>query len=166
MRRPLLGLLLAPTFLVAASLPARAARAEPPPAPLAPYAAPATAPPWAAPLAGTRRRSTGAMAGGIVLTSLGAIGMAVGTASYVDTVSGCQSMVTGNDLPAASCNNGATKAFAMTMLLVSATAVGFGVPLWIYGAEKVAVTSEDQAPRPAAASVVIGPGAAALHVTF
>ena len=90
MRRPLPGLLLAATLLASTALPARAEPPSPlPAAPLAPVAAPATAPPWAAPLAGTRRRSSGAMVGGIVLTSLGALAAAIGTAVYVDAASSC-----------------------------------------------------------------------------
>ncbi len=165
MRRPLLGLLLAATFFASTSIPARTALAEPPAAPLAPYAAPATASPWAAPLAGTRRRSTGAMVGGIVLTSLGALAMAIGTAMYVDTVSGCTETPINGQIFRTNCDNAGTKLAGMTTLLVGATGVAFGVPLWIYGSEKVAKMPEDQAPRPAAA-VVVGPAGATLHVTF
>lgn len=164
MRRPLSGLLLALTFL-ASTATALPARAEPPSAPLAPVAAPATAPAWAAPLAGTRRRSPGAMVGGIVLTSLGAVAMAAGTGAYVDAVGSCVESNVGGTLFRSHCDNAGTKLAAMTTLLVGATAVAFGVPLWIYGSDKVAAKPDDQAPKPSAA-VVIGPGAATLQITF
>jgi hypothetical protein len=164
MRRPLPGLLLASTLLVSTALPARA---EPPPAPLAPLAAvaPATAPPWAAPLAGTRRRSSGAMIGGIVLTSLGALAMAIGTAADVDAISSCVVGTSGGQIFRTNCDNEGNKIGAMTTLLVGATAVAFGVPMWIFGSEKVAANPDDAPPKPAAA-VAIGPGTASLRLSF
>ncbi|MEP7124391.1 MAG: hypothetical protein ABJE95_25915 [Byssovorax sp.] len=167
MRRPLLGLLLASIFLASTAI-AVPARAEPPaaaPAPLAPVAAPATAPPWAAPLAGTRRRSSGAMVGGIVLTALGAVATAVGTAAYVDAVSSCIQGDVGGQIFRANCDNGGTKLASMTTLLLGAASIVAGVPLWVYGSDKVAALPDDKAPKPAAA-VVIGPGTAALHLSF
>lgn len=163
MRRPLPGLLLASTLL--ASTTALPARAEPPPAPLAPVAAPATAPPWAAPLAGTARRSSGVMVGGIVLTSVGALAMAIGTGAYVDVVSSCVVGTSGGQIFRTNCDDGSGKLGAMTALLLGAAGVVVGVPMWIYGSEKVAAKPDDAPPRPAA-SVVLGPGAATLHVTF
>jgi hypothetical protein len=174
MRRPLLGLLLASSLL--SMVAARPVLAEPPPAPLTPFpaplapsSAPAASPiapaTWSAPLAGTRRRSAGAMVGGIVLTSLGVIGMAVGTASYVDAVGGCREVNVGGSLVRENCNNSGAKLFGMTTLLVSASGAAVGVPLWIYGAEKVALSPEDEAPIHAAA-VIVGPASAALRVTF
>lgn len=164
MRRPLPGLLLAATLLASTALPARA---EPPaaPAPLAPVAAPATAPPWAAPLAGTRRRSSGAMVGGIILTTLGAVATAAGTGAYVDAASSCVQDTLGGTVFRANCDQGGAKLGAMTTLLVGAAGMAFGVPLWIYGSDKVAALPDDRAPKPAAA-VVIGPGAATLNITF
>ena len=162
MRRPLPGLLLAATLLASTALPARA---EPPPPPLAPVAAPATAPPWAAPLAGTRRRSSGAMIGGVVLTTLGAIATAVGTAVYVDAASSCVQGTLGNMVFRSNCDQSAAKLGSMTALLVGATAIAAGIPLWIYGSEKVAALPDEAPERPAAA-VVIGPGAATLKITF
>jgi hypothetical protein len=163
MRRPLLGLLLASTLLSA-----RAAHADPPPASLAPQAAPAGSlpqpTPWAAPLAGTRRRSPGAMVAGIVLTSLGAIGMAWGTAVYVDAVGSCNEINVNGMLLRNNCDNSGSKLFGMTMLLGSATGAALGVPLWIYGAEKVAAVPDDRAPVRAA--VVVGPTSAAFRVLF
>jgi hypothetical protein len=174
MRRPLLGLLLASSMLPLFA--ARPALADPPPAPLTPSPAPLaaySAPPaypvapavWAAPLAGTRRRSAGAMVSGIILTSLGAIGMAVGTASYVDAVGRCTEVTLGGSLFRQDCNNSAGKLFGMAMLLGSASGAALGVPLWIYGAEKVAIEPDEKAPIRAAA-VVVGPTSAALRVTF
>jgi hypothetical protein len=164
MRRPILGLLLASTGLLAASLPARAARAEPP---LAPYAvaAPGPASAWAAPLAGTRRRSSGAMVGGIVLTTLGAIAMAAGTGGYVDAVAGCTAIDVNGTQARFNCDNGGAKLAGMATLLVGAAGVAAGVPLWIFGSEQVAATAADHAPKPSAA-VLIGPATAGLRVSF
>lgn len=105
------------------------------------------------------------MGGGIALTSLGALAMAVGTAMYVDTVSNCRETPINGQIFRTNCDNAGTKLAGMTTLLVGATGAAFGVPLWIFGAEKVAATPEDQAPKPAAA-VVVGPAGATLHVTF
>jgi hypothetical protein len=165
MRRPLLGLLLASTLLAETSLPARTAHAEPPPAPLAPYAAPLVGPAWASPLAGTRRRNSGVMALGVVLASLGAIGMAAGTAIDVQAVGGCTQADLRGSFSRSNCDNAGDKLLGMTMLLGSAVTAAVGVPLWIYGAEKVAATPADQAPRPAA-SLVVGPSKATFEVSF
>lgn len=175
MRRLLLGLLVASTLLAA-----RPALADPPPAtapaavtpaavtPPAPAAAPLSPPigPWAAPLAASRRRSSGIMIGGIALTALGALGMSVGTASYVTTVSDCNdARVQGQADGGVRCANGGTKIIAMSLLLAGAAGAAVGVPLWIYGAEKVAVPKDDPFPIRAAA-VIVGPASAALHVSF
>jgi hypothetical protein len=168
MRPPLLGLLLASTLLASTSLSARTALADPPPAPLAPYAAapayPAQAAPWATPLAGTRRRSPAAMVGGILLTSLGAIGMALGTGVYVDAASCADTNVAGTVVRTNCPNRSGGKLFGMTMLLGSASGAALGVPLWIYGAEKVAALPEDAAPIRAA--VVVGPASGGFRVLF
>lgn len=162
MRRPLLGLLLASTLLASASLSARPALAEPPPAPLAPSPAPpsyspAPAGPWVAPLAGTRRRSSGAMIGGIVLASLGALGMGIGTAIYVDA--GCSS-----SFESQFCSPSADKLVGMTVLLSSAVVTAIGVPLWIYGAEKVATPADEPPIREV--SVQVGLTSATLKLSF
>ena len=171
MRRPLLGLLLASTVLASTSLPARPALADPPPAPLVPSGAPpsyspAPAAPWAAPLAGTRRRSSGAMIGGIFLTSLGALGMAVGTGFYVDAAAGCSRDF---DFDIGSgrlgCSSSDGKLVGMTLLLGSAVGAAIGVPLWIYGAEKTVIPPGEQ-PLMREVSVRVGPASAALHVSF
>lgn len=166
MRRPLLGLLLASTLLASISLSARPALADPPSAPLAPLAAPPSyspvpAAPWAAPLAGTRRRSSGAMIGGIVLTSLSAIGMGIGTAVYVDA--GCSSDFGSGSLRSI-CSDSDGKLVGMTVLLSSAVGAAIGVPLWIYGAEKVVIPPDEQPIREV--SVRVGPTSAALQVSF
>jgi len=175
MRRPLLGLLLASSFLLALFA-ARPALADPPPAPLTPYPAPLApyAPPvaypstpavTAAPLASTRRRSSAAMVGGILLTSFGAVGMAVGTGVYVDAVGSCSEVNVGGSLMRSHCNNSGAKLFGMAMLLGSASGAAVGVPLWIYGSEKVALSPAEEAPIRAAA-VVVGPASAGLRITF
>ena len=167
MRRPLFGLLLASSLLALA--PARPALADPPPAPLpippaalAPSAAPA---PFGAALAGTRRRSTSAMVGGILLTSLGTVGMAMGTAIYVGAVGGCAEANVGGSIVRDGCEISGAKLTGMTVLLVGAASAAVGVPLWIYGSEKVALTPKDEEPIHAAA-VVVGPASAALRLTF
>jgi len=168
MRRPLLGLLLASTVLASTSLPARPALADPPPAPLVPSAAPPSytptpAAPWAAPLAGTRRRSSAAMIGGIFLTSLGALGMGIGTGVYVDAADCSPSIDNGFGRVRCSSNEG--KLVGMTLLLSSAVGVAIGVPLWIYGAEKTIIPPDEQ-PLIHEVSVRVGPASAALHISF
>ena len=168
MRRPLLGLLLASTVLASTSLSARPALADPPPAPLVPSAAPPSyapmpAAPWAAPLAGTERRSSGAMVGGILLSSLGAIGMGIGTAIYVDSAADCSNNFD-NGFGRPDCSGSEGKLVGMTVLLTSAVGVAIGVPLWIYGAEKIAIPPSEQPIREV--SVRVGPGSATLHVSF
>lgn len=169
MRRPLLGLLLASTVLASTSLSARPALADPPPAPLVPSAAPpsyspAPAAPWVAPLAGTRRHSSGAMIGGIFLTSLGALGMAIGTGVYVEAAAGC-SRNFDNGTGQLSCSSSEGKLVGMTLLLSSAVGAAIGVPLWIYGAEKTILPPDEQ-PLMRQVSVRVGPASAALHVSF
>jgi hypothetical protein len=105
------------------------------------------------------------MIGGIVLTSLGALGMAIGTAVYVEAVGSCTEVNVGGSVVRTDCKNSGPKLFGMAMLLGSASGVGLGVPLWIYGSEKVARSPETEAPIRAAA-VVVGPASAALRVTF
>ncbi len=164
MRRPLSGLLLASTLLAATALPARTAHADPP-LPLTPHAAPVVAPAWASPLAGTRRRSSDVMVLGVVLASFGALGMLSGTAVYVQAVGGCSTTTVGGNLIRNNCDNGTAKGVGMTMLLVGSVAAAVGVPLWVYGGEKVASTEPDLARAPAAA-LVVNPGGATFAVSF
>lgn len=166
MRRPLLGLLLASTLLASTSLSARPALADPPPAPLAPSAAPpAYSPvpsaPLVAPLAGTGRRSSGAMVGGIVLASIGAVGMGFGTAIYADAADTCRSSFGG---VRSSCSSSDGRLVGMTVLLTSAAGAAIGVPLWIYGAEKVVLPADQPPVREV--SVRVGPTSATLHISF
>jgi hypothetical protein len=165
MRRPLSGLLLAFTLLAATVIPARTAHADPPP-PLAPRAAPVVAPAWASPLAGTRRRSSGVMVLGVVLASFGALGMASGTAVYAQAVGGCTTTIVGGNLIRTNCDNGAAKGVGMTMLLVGSVAAAAGVPLWVYGAEKVASTEPSEPPPPPVAALLVSPGGATFKVSF
>jgi hypothetical protein len=167
MRRPLLGLLLASTLLSS-----RPALADPPPAPpLAPPAptappsyAPPPAAPWAAPLAVTSRRSSGAMITGVVLASIGALGMGIGTAIYTDAAGSCSDSF---EFDRASCLRSSSdgKLVGMTVLLSSAAVAAVGVPLWIFGAQKV-VAPPDQQPSLRAVSVRLGPASASLHLSF
>ena len=105
------------------------------------------------------------MIGGVILTALGAVAMAAGTGGYVDAVGGCTETNFSGTLVRSDCDNAASKLSAMTTLLAGAAGASIGVPLWIYGAEKVAATPDEAAPRPSA-SVTIGPASAMLHVSF
>jgi hypothetical protein len=105
------------------------------------------------------------MIGGIVLTSLGAIAAAVGTAAYVDAASSCVQGTLSGQVFRSNCEQSSAKLGSMTALLVGATGIAAGVPLWIYGSEKVAALPDEAPPKPAAA-LVIGPGAATLKITF
>ena len=104
------------------------------------------------------------MIGGIFLTSLGALGMAVGTGFYVDAAAGCSRDF---DIGSGqlSCSNSDGKLVGMTLLLGSAVGAAIGVPLWIYGAEKTVIPPGEQ-PLMREVSVRVGPASAALHVSF
>jgi hypothetical protein len=103
------------------------------------------------------------MIGGIVLTSLGALGMSVGTGVYVGADDGCSASFD-NDF-GRSCSRNDGKLVGMTLLLSSAVGVAIGVPLWIYGAEKTILPPDEQ-PFMRQVSVRVGPASAALHVSF
>ena len=102
------------------------------------------------------------MIGGIILTSLGALGMAIGTGVYVEAAGDCSRSFDNGRL---SCSNDEGKLVGMTLLLSSAVGVAIGVPLWIYGAEKTIIPPDEQ-PLMRSVSVRVGPASAALHVSF
>ncbi len=108
------------------------------------------------------------MIGGVVLASLGALGMGIGTAVYVDSASSCTDSFDG-EFGRSNCLRGSSegKLVGMTILLSSAAVAAIGVPLWIFGAEKVVAPREEPPPPPPReVSVRIGPTSAALQLSF
>ena len=103
------------------------------------------------------------MGGGIVLTSLGVLGMGAGTGIYAEASSGCSTRFDQGSVREI-CSDSAGKLVGMTVLLTSAVVTAIGVPLWIYGAEKIAVSPSEQPIREV--SVRVGPTSAALHLSF
>lgn len=104
------------------------------------------------------------MIGGILLTSLGALGMGVGTAIYTDAAS-CSPHSFDAEFQTGCPDTPGGKLVGMTVLLSSAVGSAIGVPLWIYGAEKVAALPE-KPPPVQEVSVRVGPASALLHVSF
>jgi hypothetical protein len=103
------------------------------------------------------------MIGGIFLTSLGALGMGIGTGVYVEAAD-CSSSFD-NGFGRARCSSSDGKLVGMTLLLSTAVGVAIGVPLWIYGAEKTVIPPDEQ-PLLREVSVRVGPASAALQVLF
>ncbi len=89
------------------------------------------------------------MIGGVVLASLGALGMGIGTAVYVESATRCTNNFA-REFGRADCLSASSegKLVGMTILLSSAAVAAVGVPLWIFGAEKVVVPREEPPPPP------------------
>jgi len=131
-------------FGVAAALFASPARADPPDP--SRYVDPAYEPaahgglPYATYLRLTRggfRRSTGMMVTGIVLVSVGATTMAVGSSAYA-AASGCNDQIPNLEGDfGQSCSSRTGHATGMAILLAGSIAAGLGIPLWIVGATDV-----------------------------
>ena len=90
---------------------------------------------------GTRRRSTGMMIAGILLTSVGLVGMGTGTGVFAAAGS-CDQLqflrAEGDSFGGGfTCATHAQRTTGMSVLLASAITVGLGVPLWILGASDV-----------------------------
>jgi hypothetical protein len=197
-RLPLLPLLLA-LALGAASRPARAddpapgQPATPAPAAVAPapvwHPQPLLAQPWAqrpftpqAPLYPQRaivdpeRHSTGAMVTGIVLVSLGIIGLGTGTALAVSKQPQCTILGRSPDAPTiddgsdrsklpSGCPTSANQGAGMSILIGSALVAGLGIPLWIFGSQR-ASRYPDTASSLMRPTLLVGPGTAGLRVSF
>lgn len=90
---------------------------------------------------GTRRRSTGMMIAGILLTSVGLVGMGTGTGVFAAAGSCDRSpmlLSEGDSFGGGfTCGTHAQRTTGMSVLLASAITVGLGVPLWILGASDV-----------------------------
>lgn len=146
----------ATALVLALALPALPANAEPPapgPKPLAP-SEPITDPaynpsahgelPYGSYLLmtrGTRRRSTGMMVGGIIITALGAVAMGTGTGIYFGRGS-CDEFPRAIDIDgevsrAPECNRSAAQNAGVAILAAGAIAVALGVPLWVLGGSDV-----------------------------
>jgi hypothetical protein len=115
-----------------------------------------------------RRNNTGMMVAGIVLTSLGAIGLATGVAladaaDPEDTKANCVSGPCGNDEPLDVRKRNAAIAVAIGGLAL----VGAGVPLLVVGARQVPANEDGEVARNAAVpQVTIGLTGGRLTWTF
>lgn len=92
---------------------------------------------------GTRRRSTGMMVAGIIISSLGAVAMGAGTGIYFSRA-GCDDLsprfpggIEGDFGSPNECNRGATRTAGMAIVIAGAIGAALGVPLWILGASDV-----------------------------
>lgn len=90
---------------------------------------------------GTRRRSTGMMIAGIILTAFGAVGMGAGTGVFAAAGS-CDpsplARLSGDgSVFERACNTHEQRTTGMSVLLAGAIIAGMGVPLWIAGASDV-----------------------------
>lgn len=136
--------LLALTTLLSLSAPALADG----PAPLAPIA---YAPPqvvYVEPMPVPRvRRSTAAFVTGIILTSVGAAAAVIGTGALLSHDNGHESCVTANEaavsagLSPIDCTNHSSKAPAYALIIGGAAGAVVGIPLAIYGGQKIPVTT-------------------------
>lgn len=91
------------------------------------------------------RRSSGMMAGGIVMISVGGLGLIIGSALALSSGSSCSFDFSGS----CSRDTGAQTA-GYGMMIGGIISVAVGIPLLVYGAKKVPVRPEG-APAPAAA---------------
>ncbi|MFO0759608.1 MAG: hypothetical protein U0359_24155 [Byssovorax sp.] len=127
------------------------------------------------PLVDPDRHSKGAMIAGIVFTGVGVIGLGTGTAlalagrcstsdrPVINTEDTTGGGATSTANPA--CLSNAGTAPGMSILLGSALIAGIGVPLWIFGAQRV-TRYPDVARAPARPTLLVGPGTAGLRVSF
>ncbi|MFT3771893.1 MAG: hypothetical protein QM820_41320 [Minicystis sp.] len=111
---------------------------------------------------GTARRSSGMMVTGIVIASVGAVGMASGTAVFA-TSGRCF----GGDFPTSPefgssgqlCSHGGGRTSGMALLLAGTIAATMGVTLWVLGATHVPwaeSSARDERARPQWARLVPG----------
>ena len=143
------------TLLLATSLPAFAQPAPLPtqPAPPPPYAAPPYAPgpmPMLPPPMEPKRRSTGMMVAGIVLTSIASaalVGGIVTTALFASTSSNASGI--------------GFVVISLPLLGGSTIFAGVGIPLWIVGASTPKPRYAEAIPR-----LSVGAGSGALRWTF
>ncbi len=108
------------------------------------------------PPAATERRSTGMMVGGIVLLSVGGLGLVIGSSLALSSTTTC-------DFGGCSSSGGSQTA-GYGVLIGGAIAVAVGIPLLIYGVKKV--PARPDATAPAAAAWVGAPGGAGWSWQF
>jgi hypothetical protein len=125
-------------------------------------------------LPGTERHSSAAMVTGIVLVGLGVVGLGVGTAVGLASKRSCGDP--GGDVITpdgtgtrgttfVDCPAGPGSTAGMAILASSAVFAGIGIPLWIFGSERVS-RYPDSAARLVRPTLLVGPGSAGLRFSF
>ncbi|MEO7331742.1 MAG: hypothetical protein ABI193_24415 [Minicystis sp.] len=127
-------------------------------------------------LPGTDRHSTAAMVTGIVFVGVGVLGLGVGTAVALAGKRSC-GFDTGGDGPPSpeggprdapltrECPPSAGNAVGMTLLVTSTLFAGIGIPLWIFGSQRVS-RYPDTARSFTRPTLLVGPGSAGLRLSF
>lgn len=157
--------LLAASILVTLARPSIAMADDPAP----PASAPAASAPFAAPAAYFEavppprvRRSTGAFVGGIVVTALGGAAAVIGTGALLSHDNGHGACVSANETVASvgiapiDCTNNSSKAPAYGLIIGGAAAALIGIPLAIYGGQKVPVATARLTVAPTAGGASAG----------
>jgi hypothetical protein len=85
------------------------------------------------------RRSPGAMAGGIVLISLGAVATIAGVAVFAAANSDCYGSICASD-------GGSTNPAGVGLMVAGLAGIGIGIPLTIWGARHVPAAPAGAAP--------------------
>jgi hypothetical protein len=128
------------------------------PAPVSPADYEASRPPpgWRDPAVGKETRSSGMVAAGVVLISLGATALPIGTSLATDTSQDCNSDPTGNF----TCVPSGARLGGLGVLAAGAGALAVGIPLLVLGAQKVPI----EIPRRSA--LTVGPTGASFRYDF
>jgi hypothetical protein len=149
--------------------PAESPAARPPPPSGYPYWSPPPYPYWSPPPPAMERRSTAAFVGGILLVSVGIAGLAAGTGVYLAATRHCSFNVGGpggfepSSAPPVDCSDHDSQVAGMAVLIGSTLFIGAGIPLWIYGTERVPKLDRDARVRP---MLVVGPRSAGIRWSF
>jgi len=109
------------------------------------------------------------MAAGILFVSLGATGLIMGTAIDLGATRDCTTFRDfgpgGGPVAPTDCSDHTGQVVGMSILIASAALIGGGIPLWIYGSDRVPKLERQQEAR-ARPALLIGPGAAGLRWSF
>jgi len=119
------------------------------------------------------RKSTGMMVGGILLTSLGIVGVLAGSA-VASTAANQIPIYCDQGFGPTICETRADESQQIagySVMVAGLVGLAVGIPLWIIGGKRVPVKSDESAPAQAAPPqtslrVLVGPSSAALHMSF